>query len=160
MGQKEKLHLSKMLIQVFLTITLIIFVAILSGCGHTHQYTSATCETPKTCVKCGETQGEPLGHRWTIGLDTVSCSRCNKLLVNTLGVKKKAGEGLSSAAKALIYYNLDYYFTATDAKGKYLYSEEQVYSYIQGKFDITRDYIDNHIWNAHAFNDYSQYNQK
>ena len=36
----------------------------LSACGHKHTWEDATCTTPKTCSKCGETEGEPLGHKW------------------------------------------------------------------------------------------------
>ncbi len=42
---------------------LIIMVA-LSGCGHQHSFTEATCIEPKTCSVCGETEGEALGHTW------------------------------------------------------------------------------------------------
>ncbi len=122
-----------------------------------HEYGPATCIAPATCVKCGKTKGELIDHKWTLGLDAISCSYCKKELIETADVKNKAGEELSSAAKALIYYNLDYYFTETDRHGKYLNSEEQVYSYIQNKFDVTRKYIDNNIWNGYAYNDYSQY---
>ncbi len=36
----------------------------LTGCGHTHEWKDATCETPKTCTSCEETEGEALGHNW------------------------------------------------------------------------------------------------
>ena len=36
----------------------------LSACGHKHTWEDATCTTPKTCSKCGKTEGEPLGHKW------------------------------------------------------------------------------------------------
>ena len=33
--------------------------------AHIHEYQEATCESPKTCSSCGETDGTPLGHAWT-----------------------------------------------------------------------------------------------
>ena len=35
----------------------------LCGC-HQHTWEEATCTEPKTCSKCGETEGDPLGHSW------------------------------------------------------------------------------------------------
>ena len=32
----------------------------LTGCGHEHTWSEATCTEPKTCSECGETEGEPL----------------------------------------------------------------------------------------------------
>lgn len=42
-----------------------------------HQWTAATCETPKTCSACNETEGEALGHNYVDG----ACDRegCGKL---------------------------------------------------------------------------------
>lgn len=39
-----------------------------------HKYTAATCTSPKTCVKCGITSGNELGHNYVMG----ECSRINK----------------------------------------------------------------------------------
>ena len=41
-----------------------IMMILLAGCGHEHQWSDATCEEPKKCVECGETEGEPLSHNW------------------------------------------------------------------------------------------------
>ena len=37
---------------------------LLSGCCLSHSWTDATCNTPKTCSKCEQTEGEPLEHAW------------------------------------------------------------------------------------------------
>lgn len=38
---------------------------ILTGCACKHEkWNDADCTTPKTCAKCGETEGVPLGHTW------------------------------------------------------------------------------------------------
>lgn len=42
----------------------IILIA-MTGCQCRHEWQDATCGTPKTCTKCGETEGSPLGHEWT-----------------------------------------------------------------------------------------------
>ena len=54
----------------------------------THQYTPATCTTPKTCAVCGTTEGETLDHAYTstvtkaptcsaTGIKTYTCSACS-----------------------------------------------------------------------------------
>lgn len=48
-----------------LRITLVLLVCLLlSGCCLKHEWHDATCSAPKTCVKCGETEGEMLPHTW------------------------------------------------------------------------------------------------
>lgn len=37
---------------------------ILTGCCMSHEWKESTCTEPKTCTKCGETEGEALGHTW------------------------------------------------------------------------------------------------
>ena len=37
----------------------------LGACCLRHEWTEATCTEPKTCAKCGKTEGEALGHEWT-----------------------------------------------------------------------------------------------
>ena len=39
---------------------------------HVHEFADATCNEPKTCVGCGETEGYALGHEYSDG----NCSRC------------------------------------------------------------------------------------
>ena len=46
-----------------------------------HRWQNATCENPKTCLNCGATEGEALGHNWDGG----SCTKCGA---------KQASEGL------------------------------------------------------------------
>ena len=54
-----------------------------SVCGHSyeetisatgHSWKEATCTTPKTCTKCGATEGNALGHNYVNG----TCSRCGE----------------------------------------------------------------------------------
>lgn len=51
-------------------VTIIIFVIFMSGCCLVHDWKEATCEEPRTCKVCGETEGEPLGHDF----DVATCS--------------------------------------------------------------------------------------
>jgi len=64
----------------------------MAACGCNHSWAEATCTTPKTCTKCGETEGAPVGH--TPGelvisaVDTekltmtqeLPCARCGEVL--------------------------------------------------------------------------------
>ena len=55
---------------------------------HEHVWAPATCETSKTCIACGLTDGDPLGH--TPGeeatcTDPQICTVCEKVLVEALG---------------------------------------------------------------------------
>ncbi len=66
-------------------LTLTLLLGLLSGCGHTHEWKDATCEAPKTCASCEETEGEALGHKISemLPLDasgklTRMCPRCHQ----------------------------------------------------------------------------------
>ena len=56
-------------------------------CGKTegealgHNWKEATCETAKTCERCGETEGEALGHSWKEATceEPKTCKRCGKV---------------------------------------------------------------------------------
>ena len=65
----------------------ILFCAVLAGCQCEHQWTEATCTTPKTCSLCDETEGEALGHDWTPATceSPETCSRCNETQGNATG---------------------------------------------------------------------------
>lgn len=69
----------------FISVTLITFI--LSGCGHEHVYTDATCTTPKTCTECGETEGEVLGHKFLEATCETPeiCERCGETKGTALG---------------------------------------------------------------------------
>ena len=52
------------------------------ACGETegdlgHAWNAATCETPKTCILCGETEGDANGHYWLYSGDTRRCMNCD-----------------------------------------------------------------------------------
>lgn len=53
-------------------------LCMLAGCECKHEWAEATCTEPKTCSKCGETEGEALGHAWIDATCTepMTCSVC------------------------------------------------------------------------------------
>jgi hypothetical protein len=73
--------------KVVLTLTILAMSVALSACGHEHEWEEATCTTPKTCVTCGETEGEALGHKWNDATCTTAkvCSVCGETEGEALG---------------------------------------------------------------------------
>ncbi|MBR5517101.1 MAG: hypothetical protein IKU53_03935 [Firmicutes bacterium] len=50
---------------LFLVISLSLLLCFfLTACEHEHKWDEATCETPKTCSDCGETEGDVVDHTW------------------------------------------------------------------------------------------------
>lgn len=68
---------------------LLLTVALLSGCCMKHEWKEASCTEPKTCVKCGETEGEALGHTWVEATceEPKHCSVCGLTEGEALGHK-------------------------------------------------------------------------
>ena len=52
-----------------------------------HTWTAATCDSPKACSVCGDTEGEELGHTWTDATCTTAktCSVCSATEGEALG---------------------------------------------------------------------------
>ncbi len=61
-------------------ILLVLSLVLLAGCACKHEWKEATCEAPKTCDLCGETEGEPLGHTWEDATCTKArtCKTCSE----------------------------------------------------------------------------------
>lgn len=59
----------------------------LPACGHEHVWNEATCTESATCSKCGETEGEPLGHEWSEATCTApkTCTVCGETEGDALG---------------------------------------------------------------------------
>ncbi len=54
--------------RISLLVLVLVCLLTLSACGCKHEtWNDATCDTPKTCAECGETEGAPLGHSWLAG---------------------------------------------------------------------------------------------
>lgn len=68
--------------KALISVVLLVVLFALCACGAcAHEWTDATCTAPKTCAKCGETEGEALGHDATGEADYWSapvCSRCGE----------------------------------------------------------------------------------
>ncbi len=59
----------------------------LTGCFHQHDWRDASCFSPKTCIDCGVTEGEPLEHAWNEAdcENPMICIRCGKTEGDKLG---------------------------------------------------------------------------
>lgn len=62
--------------KIELCILTVLMVLMLTACGCNHVWQEATCDTPKTCTSCGETEGTPLDHNWDSSLCTPVCMLC------------------------------------------------------------------------------------
>lgn len=62
MDRKEREEKMKKVIVMLICIVVCSFAFV--GCGCEHVWQEATCETPKTCVNCGEVEGTATGHSW------------------------------------------------------------------------------------------------
>ncbi len=62
-------------------------VFMMTGCCLSHGWQEATCTEPKTCSKCGETEGEALGHTWeeVTCTEPKTCSVCQETEGEALG---------------------------------------------------------------------------
>lgn len=63
-----------------------------------HSWQNATCTTPKKCSKCGETDGQELGHSDNGGI----CSRCGEKL--SIDMKTKVGDPDVNSFFGFSYY--------------------------------------------------------
>lgn len=56
-------------------------LCLLAGCCVRHSYVNADCFSPRTCEKCGKTQGEPLRHAWQAATCSEAryCRRCGQV---------------------------------------------------------------------------------
>lgn len=60
---------------LFVCFLAIVCLFVFCACRCEHQFADADCVTPKTCSKCGETEGEALGHTWA-DADCVTAKTC------------------------------------------------------------------------------------
>ena len=68
----------KKLILTLMILSMIISTLLLSSCACEHTWREATCTAPKTCSKCGATEGTASGHLWKEATCTTpkTCSKC------------------------------------------------------------------------------------
>ena len=62
-----------------IVLTSAFILGMLTGCCREHQWVEASCSTPKTCVVCGKTEGDPLQHQWSTATCStpMTCSLCD-----------------------------------------------------------------------------------
>lgn len=114
----------------------IIVILLFTGCAHKHEFSEATCTEPKTCIKCGETEGEALGHTTEIG----KCDRCEEVFGKDIleSIRTCINKAGSKTTLAVNYLN-----SATTLyegiKTGYSYFEDAKSEY-QNAIDMCADY--------------------
>lgn len=70
-----------------LLIIAVLCMFVLAGCKCKHQWAPATCESPRTCTKCDEVEGSPLGHNWREATceTAKTCKTCGLVSGDALG---------------------------------------------------------------------------
>ena len=91
-NQKEKRKLKKRISALLLSLLLVIISSVLVSCICSHVWKEATCTEPKTCVKCGATEGSANGHNWKNATCTEpkTCLTCGATEGSTTGHRWKA----------------------------------------------------------------------
>ena len=86
----------------------VVCIGLLTAC-HKHDWAEATCTEPKTCLSCGETEGEALGHTWKEAtcIEPKTCSTCGKTEGEALGHEVVGGicERCGETVLSLITYD-------------------------------------------------------
>lgn len=72
--------------KIILSLSLVLCI-VLSGCCLSHEWQTASCTAPKTCVKCQKTEGEPLEHTWEDATceSAKTCQVCGTIEGDPLG---------------------------------------------------------------------------
>lgn len=112
-----------MSIKLFLsTLILITSLALLTSCGCKHEWKAATCTEPQTCTKCGNTQGEALGHKYGEEkiLKEATCAESGiKESVCTVCGEKKTTEIPANGHKWILSQVLKEVTCSEEGNGKY-----------------------------------------
>ena len=66
--------------KILFTVLCVLTSLLLAACQCNHDWVSADCTTAKTCARCKEEIGQPLGHSWIPGTCTTPtrCERCQE----------------------------------------------------------------------------------
>lgn len=64
--------------RIICTVLFMLLSLLMAGCCISHEWVDATCTTPKTCSKCGKTEGDTIPHTWLDATCTApqTCSEC------------------------------------------------------------------------------------
>lgn len=84
--------------RIVVSVLILILSLVICGCCFKHEYTPATCMTPATCTKCGETEGEASGHDWSEATCTEpkTCRTCGTTEGAALGHKEVIDEAIEA----------------------------------------------------------------
>lgn len=79
--------------KILLGLIITMVIGCVVGCGHEHTFSEATCVLPRTCLECGETEGDPNGHIWNDATCTEpkTCSVCGETEGQPNGHDKEIG---------------------------------------------------------------------
>ena len=103
-------------ITIFTTISL-------TGCGHEHTFSEATCTEPKICTECQETEGTALEHNWLEATteNPKTCSLCGltegKALPTITNTERGLTEELEVEAETPIQTTEETSSTSVDRAG-------------------------------------------
>lgn len=120
----------KKVISIFLA--MVLTSTLFTGCGHEHTWQEASCNTPKTCTACNETEGEMLTHKWQYATCATpkKCSVCNTsdgdTLPHTLSEANYQSATICSICSAEVGEPLTALF---EEKGYSLMTENTEYDY-------------------------------
>lgn len=73
--------------RVTFIVGVVLMTLFMTGCCLKHDWEEATCKNPKTCSKCGKTEGSTLDHEWKAPTCTEpkTCELCGKKKGDALG---------------------------------------------------------------------------
>ncbi len=117
--------------RILLILLAVLCVISLAACSCEHKWEKATCEDPKTCKKCGEEKGKPLGHEWLDATydEPQTCENCGETKGKPLErpangfdpVVEEINDALSADGYKVEFSNYaddgDVWFKVYDAKG-------------------------------------------
>ncbi len=113
-----------------LVVVLALCVSLMAGCCLSHKWLEATCETPKTCEKCGETEGEAIGHMWSEATRQApeTCQVCGQTQGEPLSVYDVFPEGTPRCDDTQIFLTdqdfIELYGDALEKEGFSLITED------------------------------------
>jgi len=123
----------------------------------THDFVGS-CGEKGVCSRCGKVSSYTFTHSWKGNIKTgyLYCKNCDDS-ISYSDIKGKNFDSLTNPEKAYLYWQLDYYLTATDKKGKYKYTEAQAFYFVESNSGVSEYDLRNHIWTYSTFLIYTDY---
>lgn len=77
--RKKKSNKPILILSILTVVLLVIGINVFSSLKCEHEWSDATCSFPKSCIRCGETEGNALSHQWVEATCTSAkhCSLCD-----------------------------------------------------------------------------------